>query len=144
MSSTYWVRYNADTTEVEADNYDEARNKASEEFDVGPHHLDDIEEVREGEFNELFSDVHVTLDEDSDWTCALTVETNEDSEYQREVLYELEHCDEVGLFGAYFTGDGFHGTFEKSDVTILIRGGEHDGVQGGSVYVVDNASDLTA
>lgn len=143
MTSTYWVRFRSDTTVVEADDYSEAVEKAAIDTERDPEITvaDDVEELREGDFQKLFTDVHVTVDSDGPWTGSLTVETNDDSEYQRETLFEMELVDELGLFGAYFSGE-MHGTFEKNNVCVLVRGHEDDDGAGGSVYVVQKVGDL--
>lgn len=147
MTQTHFVRFGANTTEVTANDYYEAVEQACSvfnedaRFDVKPHHIDEVVVYRDdGDFCELFTDVHVTIDGDGEWTGSLTVETNEEFKGDREILYELDRIDELGLFGAYFYE--LDDTFEKNDVVVFVRGGIHDGERGGSVYVADEVSDL--
>jgi hypothetical protein len=147
MTDTYWVRMNAETTEVQAKDRAFAIEKAVDEFntdarfDLEPHHIDHVEEVNGDDFNELYTDVHVTLTDEGDWTGELVIRSNEDSEYDREVIREIDLVDEAVLFGLAVHGD-VYGTFEKRDVTVWVRGGIHEGEECCSVQIVENHRDL--
>ena len=140
MSETYYARYKTDTTEVEADDYSEAREQAADEFGVMERHIHDLEQMDDDEFHEFHEDVHIRVDADAEWTCEVTITTTERNEYDREVISEFELVDEFGLHGAVV--DVQHGQMELDNVAVDVRGFTHEGEEGACVYVEQSVSEF--
>ena len=140
MSETYHARHKANTVEVEADDYNAAREQAADELGVEERQLHDMEQLNEGDFHEFHEDVHIRVDADAEWTCTVTIKTTERNEYEREVISQFELVDEFGLHGAVV--DVQHGQMELDNVAVDVRGFTHEGEQGACVYVQQSVNDF--